>query len=116
MEKPQTILVVDPETDFLDWVQHQLATPTTRVMTATKADDAQADDKKGGSFLFAIGALLAFAFSLPVIAIFSGGSGVLTALIIAIGLRQAWQMTGAPALKITGPFRVGGDAIAAGAS
>jgi len=40
MEKPQTILVVDPETDFLDWVQHQLATPTTRVMTATKADDA----------------------------------------------------------------------------
>src|ERR1700744_5793294 len=40
MEKTQTILVVDPETDFLDWVQHQLATPTTRVMTATKADDA----------------------------------------------------------------------------
>jgi two-component system nitrogen regulation response regulator GlnG len=40
MEKPQTILVVDPETDFLDWVQHQLATPTTRVITATKADDA----------------------------------------------------------------------------
>ncbi len=40
MEKSQTILVVDPETDFLDWVQHQLATPTTRVITATKGDDA----------------------------------------------------------------------------
>jgi DNA-binding NtrC family response regulator len=40
MEKAQTILVVDPETDFLDWVQHQLCTPTTRVITATKADDA----------------------------------------------------------------------------
>src|SRR6195256_3412848 len=40
MEKAQTILVVDPETDFLDWVQHQLGTPTTRVITATKADDA----------------------------------------------------------------------------
>jgi len=39
MEKAQTILVVDPETDFLDWVQYQLATPTTRVITATKADD-----------------------------------------------------------------------------
>src|ERR1700761_7542299 len=39
MENAQTILVVDPETDFLDWVQHQLATPTTRVITATKADD-----------------------------------------------------------------------------
>jgi len=39
MENAQTILVVDPETDFLDWVQYQLATPTTRVITATKADD-----------------------------------------------------------------------------
>src|SRR6185295_12407286 len=38
MEKPQTILVVDPETDFLDWVQHQLGTPTTRVLTATTSD------------------------------------------------------------------------------
>jgi two-component system nitrogen regulation response regulator GlnG len=39
MENAQTILVVDPETDFLDWVQYQLATPTTRVITATTADD-----------------------------------------------------------------------------
>jgi two-component system nitrogen regulation response regulator GlnG len=39
MDKAQTILIVDPETDFLDWVQHQLGTPTTRVITATKADD-----------------------------------------------------------------------------
>ena len=40
MEKLQTILVVDPETDFLDWVQHQLGTTTTRVITATKSDEA----------------------------------------------------------------------------
>jgi len=40
MDKSQTILLVDPETDFLEWAQHQLETPTTRVMTATKADDA----------------------------------------------------------------------------
>jgi two-component system nitrogen regulation response regulator GlnG len=40
MEKPQTILVVDPETDFLEWIQRQLATATTRVITATAADDA----------------------------------------------------------------------------
>jgi two-component system nitrogen regulation response regulator GlnG len=39
MEKLQTILVVDPETDFLDWVQHQLSTPSTRVITATSGDD-----------------------------------------------------------------------------
>ncbi len=39
-DNSQTILVVDPETDFLEWVQHQLATPTTRVITATTADEA----------------------------------------------------------------------------
>src|SRR5579862_5232756 len=39
MKKAQTILIVDPETDFLDWVQHQLGTPSTRVITATRADD-----------------------------------------------------------------------------
>jgi DNA-binding NtrC family response regulator len=36
----QTILIVDPETDFLEWVQNQLRTPTTRVITATSADEA----------------------------------------------------------------------------
>ena len=36
----QTILIVDPETDFLEWAQGQLKTPTTRVLTATAADEA----------------------------------------------------------------------------
>lgn len=36
----QTILLVDPDTDFLNWAQHQLETPTTRVITTTKADEA----------------------------------------------------------------------------
>ena len=40
MEKPQSILVVDPDTDFLAWVQHQLGTASTRVITATKSDEA----------------------------------------------------------------------------
>jgi DNA-binding NtrC family response regulator len=35
----QTILLVDPETDFLEWAQNQLETPNTRVLTATTADD-----------------------------------------------------------------------------
>ena len=35
----QTILLVDPETDFLEWAQNQLETPTTRVLTATTADE-----------------------------------------------------------------------------
>src|SRR5947208_3881736 len=39
MDKPQTILVVDPESDFLEWIQHQLATPTTRVITASDSEE-----------------------------------------------------------------------------
>lgn len=38
--RAQTILIADPETDFLEWVQHQLQTTTTRVITATNAEDA----------------------------------------------------------------------------
>lgn len=36
----QTIVIVDPEVDFLEWAAHQLETPTTRVLMATKADEA----------------------------------------------------------------------------
>ncbi len=40
MEKSQTILVVDPDTDFLDWIRRQLATASTRVIMATTGDEA----------------------------------------------------------------------------
>ncbi len=36
----QTIVIVDPETDFLEWAAHQLKTPTTAVLTASRADEA----------------------------------------------------------------------------
>src|SRR5258708_34398427 len=36
----QTIFLVDPETDLLEWAQNQLETPTTRVLSATTADEA----------------------------------------------------------------------------
>jgi hypothetical protein len=41
--------------------------------------------------------------------------GLISALIIFIGLRQAWRMTGRPELVISGPYKVGtGPAPAAG--
>ncbi|MEI8234228.1 MAG: sigma-54 dependent transcriptional regulator [Verrucomicrobiota bacterium] len=39
-EKSQTILVVDPDTDFLDWARKQLEMPQIRVLTATASDEA----------------------------------------------------------------------------
>jgi nitrogen regulation protein NR(I) len=38
--KIQKILVVDPEVDFLEWVQRQLETPTVNVITTTTSDRA----------------------------------------------------------------------------
>jgi two-component system nitrogen regulation response regulator GlnG len=40
VEKAQIILIVDPETDFLEWAQHQLETHNTRVLIATASDEA----------------------------------------------------------------------------
>src|SRR3954464_15176041 len=39
MDKVQTTLIVDPESDFLGWAQHQLQTPSTRVITALTTDE-----------------------------------------------------------------------------
>ena len=39
-DKTQTILVVDPDPDFLDWVRKVLETPTLRVVSATASDEA----------------------------------------------------------------------------
>ena len=33
--------------------------------------------------------------------------GLITAAIIGFGMHQAWRMTAAPQLTITGPYRVG---------
>lgn len=40
MAKTQTILLVDRETDFLEWAQNQLKSPQSRVLRETSADTA----------------------------------------------------------------------------
>ena len=56
------------------------------------------------SFVF-LAALIA---ALPVLAVIgSFPSGLISAFIIFIGMRQAWTMTGATRLQVLGPFRVG---------
>lgn len=55
-----------------------------------------------------IGMLLAFALALPVLVVFGSlPSGLISALIIGIGMRQAWTMTGTSRVTIHGPYRVG---------
>src|SRR6187549_3011435 len=40
MDKAQTILVTDPDSDFLQWIQRQLETENTRVISTQTADQA----------------------------------------------------------------------------
>ena len=40
MAAKQTVLVVDPDADFLDWARHQLAAEDVRVLTAESSEDA----------------------------------------------------------------------------
>jgi hypothetical protein len=68
-----------------------------------------------------IGLLAGFALALPLMVVFGTlPSGLISALIIGIGMRQAWVMTKAAKLTITGPFKVGraagGDSSSSGSA
>ena len=74
---------------------------------ATAADAATTTGESPG-FMMIVVMLVGFTLTLPVLVIAgSMPSGLISALIIFIGMRQAWQMTGVPRVAITGPFRVG---------
>lgn len=55
-----------------------------------------------------VAVLAGFVVALPVIVIAGGlPASLISAAIIFFGMKQAWRMTGAPRLRITGPYRVG---------
>ena len=58
--------------------------------------------------MLAVAMLLGFVAILPVLVIVGSlPGGILSALIIFFGMRQAWKMTAAPVIEILGPYRVG---------
>jgi hypothetical protein len=63
-------------------------------------------------FLEALAIVIGGVLALPFVVTFSSGAGgILTAVIIAVGLRQAWYMNGDPGKPVFhGPFRVGATA------
>jgi hypothetical protein len=75
--------------------------------STAKATSAE-NDVSGSKALKAIGALAVLVFALPVLTVFGSlPFGLISALIIFIGMRQAWRMTAAPHIAISGPYRVG---------
>jgi hypothetical protein len=92
------------------------ATSPARSSTPPVTVDDDTSKLSGGSAALAVGALFVMVFALPVMSVVGSlPFGLISAFIIFIGLRQAWSMTAAPKLEISGPYRVGtGTAPAAG--
>jgi hypothetical protein len=85
-----------------------LSAPAADTTPTKAAASKNAEPVSAKTFVAAIGIMLLLVFALPVTAIVGTmPSGLISALIIFFGLRQAWRMTGAPELNITGPYKVG---------
>ena len=60
-----------------------------------------------------VGVVLAFCAALPVLSVIgSFPSGLISAAIIGFGMRQAWRMTAAPPIEVTGPYKLGAPPVA----
>jgi hypothetical protein len=90
------------------------ATQTGGAQPAGTSTDAsglekRADDgiKTGSEFALALLQLLAFTFVLPVLVVAgSMPGGIISAAIIGFGMMQAWKMTAAPTVRVSGPYRL----------
>jgi hypothetical protein len=96
--------------------------PDSTAVAATSADSTAPRDsvhatvgRLGGADLAkGLGAILLLTLALPVLVVFgSMPSGILSAVIIGVGLRQAWRMTGAHEVTVHGPYKVGARPAAA---
>jgi F0F1-type ATP synthase assembly protein I len=78
---------------------------TERPAPASPAESP--DEGAPVSLAMVVAVLLGFSLALPVLAVIGSlPGGLISALIIGIGMRQAWQMTGAATLQISGPYRI----------
>jgi hypothetical protein len=84
--------------------------PASTSEPAAEPAPAEAESGDGAGAVnipLAMAILFGFSLALPVLAVISSlPGGLISALIIGIGMRQAWQMTGVPPLQISGPYRI----------
>jgi hypothetical protein len=109
----------DQITDSASAANPQASPPTTIARTRTPLRPRRMTLRK---FVLGLGALALFVTVLPIFAVLgSMPSGLISALIIGIGMRRAWKMTAETgsempgATIIAGPFKVGRPATAASA-
>ncbi|HJR66776.1 MAG TPA: hypothetical protein VJ802_10085 [Gemmatimonadaceae bacterium] len=69
---------------------------------------AQSDSASTPGMAAALGVTFLFIFALPVIYIVQSlPSGLISAIIILVGMQQAWKMTARSEVPVSGPYRVG---------
>jgi hypothetical protein len=84
------------------------ATATPATTRTTEQIEMPAERVTLAGFFRALGALAVFLLALPILSVvYSMPSGIISAAIIGFGMRQAWRMTAASNLEVTGPYRVG---------
>jgi hypothetical protein len=106
-----TPIVVKQAFDAPRGAQNAPAATTSSASNAPAATETRpvATPKPSGRrVIVAFAILAALIAALPVMVVFSSlPSGLISAFIIFIGMKQAWRMTGVPSLEILGPYRVG---------
>jgi len=79
---------------------------TTETGSAPSQDDPPASGQRSTpSLTSAAGALLFAGLASPFLELTEGVSGLIGLVIIFVGIRIAWKMTGAPRIDILGPFQ-----------
>jgi hypothetical protein len=90
-----------------------VASPQAQRADASALPDPSVKRLGAGVILLGLGATLLIIFVLPVMVVLGTlPSGIISALIIGFGIRQAWRMTAGTTLTITGPYKVGAPAAA----
>lgn len=85
---------------------------TQPAATPESAPVNTAENNPPASFGLALVLAMAFSLILPVLTVVSDfPGGLLSVIIIGVGLHQAWRMTGAADVLIQGPYRVGPDVV-----
>jgi hypothetical protein len=86
------------------------AKPAAQATAATTPEAERPVPAKPGRARLVVGLVFfsGLMLALPVLVVIgSMPSGLISALIIFLGMRQAWKMTSAPIMRVAGPFRIG---------
>jgi hypothetical protein len=97
--------------------QSQGSAPAAPASPSQPAANQAAESPEAAEEESGLAAVFAFVLILPIMVIFGSlPGGLISGAIIVFGMLQAWKMTMAPVLNVSGPYRVGAGADEAAAT